>query len=55
VSIDEVFRATEAGTADYGVVPVENSSEGAINRTLDLMLAPPPSSAAKSRSRSTTA
>ncbi|MES3024144.1 MAG: prephenate dehydratase [Pseudomonadota bacterium] len=39
VSIDEVFRATEAGTADFGVVPVENSSEGAVNRTLDLMLA----------------
>ena len=39
VSIDEVFRATEAGTADFGVVPVENSSEGAINRTLDLLLA----------------
>ncbi|MES2151085.1 MAG: prephenate dehydratase [Pseudomonadota bacterium] len=38
VSIDEVFRCTEAGTADFGVVPVENSSEGAINRTLDLML-----------------
>lgn len=38
-SIDEVFRATEAGTADFGVVPVENSSEGAVNRTLDLMLA----------------
>ncbi len=38
ISIDEVFRATEAGTADFGVVPVENSSEGAINRTLDLML-----------------
>ena len=37
-SIDEVFRAAEAGTADFGVVPVENSSEGAINRTLDLML-----------------
>jgi chorismate mutase/prephenate dehydratase len=37
-SIDEVFRATEAGTADFGVVPIENSSEGAINRTLDLML-----------------
>src|SRR5439155_822279 len=32
-SIDEVFRAAEAGTADFGVVPVENSSEGAINRT----------------------
>jgi len=38
VSIDEVFRSTEAGTADFGVVPVENSSEGAINRTLDLLL-----------------
>jgi chorismate mutase/prephenate dehydratase len=37
-SIDEVFRAAEAGTADFGVVPVENSSEGAINRTLDLLL-----------------
>ncbi len=37
-SIDEVFRATEAGTADFGVVPVENSSEGAINRSLDLLL-----------------
>jgi chorismate mutase/prephenate dehydratase len=37
-SIDEVFRATEAGTADFGVVPVENSSEGAVNRTLDLLL-----------------
>lgn len=38
ISIDEVFRATEAGTADFGVVPIENSSEGAINRTLDLLL-----------------
>jgi chorismate mutase / prephenate dehydratase len=37
-SIDEVFRAAEAGTADFGVVPIENSSEGAINRTLDLLL-----------------
>ena len=37
-SIDEVFRAAEAGTADFGVVPVENSSEGAINRSLDLLL-----------------
>ena len=40
-SIDEVFRATEAGTADFGVVPVENSTEGAINRTLDLLLQTP--------------
>lgn len=37
-SIDEVFRSAEAGTADFGVVPVENSTEGAINRTLDLLL-----------------
>ncbi len=37
-SIDEVFRATEAGTADFGVVPIENSSEGVVNRTLDLLL-----------------
>ncbi|RKP59245.1 prephenate dehydratase [Pararobbsia silviterrae] len=37
-SIDEVFRAVEAGSADYGVVPVENSTEGAVSRTLDLML-----------------
>jgi chorismate mutase/prephenate dehydratase len=38
VSIDEVFRSVEAGTADFGVVPVENSTEGTINRTLDLLL-----------------
>lgn len=37
-SIDEVFRATEAGTTDFGVVPVENSTEGVVNRTLDLLL-----------------
>ncbi|MDQ9171914.1 prephenate dehydratase [Oxalobacteraceae bacterium R-40] len=37
-SIDDVFRAAEAGTADFGVVPIENSSEGVINRTLDLLL-----------------
>lgn len=40
-TIDEVFRATEAGTADYGIVPVENSSEGAVNRSLDLFLQSP--------------
>ncbi len=38
VSIDEVFRATEAGTVDFGVVPIENSTEGTVNRTLDLLL-----------------
>ncbi len=37
-SIDEVFRAVEAGTVEYGVVPVENSTEGAVSRTLDLFL-----------------
>jgi chorismate mutase/prephenate dehydratase len=37
-SIDEVFRAVDAGAADFGVAPVENSSEGAISRTLDLLL-----------------
>ncbi|WP_233802735.1 prephenate dehydratase [Paraburkholderia sp. HP33-1] len=37
-SIDEVFRSVEAGAADYGVVPVENSTEGAVSRTLDLLL-----------------
>lgn len=40
-SIDEVFRQVEAGAAGYGVVPVENSTEGAIGRTLDLLLATP--------------
>lgn len=40
-SIDEVFRAVEAGGTDYGVVPVENSTEGAIGRTLDLLLSSP--------------
>lgn len=37
-SIDDVFRAVEAGSADYGVAPVENSTEGAVSRTLDLLL-----------------
>jgi chorismate mutase / prephenate dehydratase len=38
-SIDDVFRMVEAGQADYGVVPVENSTEGAVGRTLDLLTA----------------
>jgi len=36
-SIDEVFRAVESGAADFGVIPVENSTEGAVGRSLDLM------------------
>ena len=41
VSIDEVFRATASGGASYGVVPVENSSEGVVSRSLDLFLSSP--------------
>lgn len=37
-TIDEVFRAVESGESAYGVVPVENSTEGAVGRTLDLLL-----------------
>ena len=38
-SIDEVFRQVEAQQVGYGVVPVENSTDGAVGRTLDLLLA----------------
>ena len=34
-NIAEVFNAVTRGTADYGVVPIENSTEGAVNYTLD--------------------
>jgi chorismate mutase / prephenate dehydratase len=40
-SIDEVFRATSGGAADFGVVPVENSTEGVVARSLDLFLTTP--------------
>ncbi len=40
-SIDAVFQAVDRGEAHYGVAPVENSTEGAVNRTLDLMLNSP--------------
>ena len=40
-SIDEVFRRAESGDAEFAVVPVENSTEGAIGRTLDLLVATP--------------
>jgi chorismate mutase/prephenate dehydratase len=36
-----VFRAATAGTAEYGVVPVENSTEGVVSRSLDLLLNSP--------------
>lgn len=37
-AIDEVFREVEAGAADYGVVPIENSTEGAVHHTLDMFM-----------------
>ncbi|MBR7001196.1 MAG: prephenate dehydratase [Neisseriaceae bacterium] len=40
-TIDEAFRTVEAGQADYLVAPVENSTEGAIGRTLDLLVSTP--------------
>ena len=41
VSIDEAFRAVESRSLDYVVAPVENSTEGAVGRTLDLMVSTP--------------
>lgn len=40
-SIEEVFRVVEADAANFGVVPVENSSAGVINHTLDLFMKSP--------------
>jgi len=40
-SIDEVFRQCESGAAQFAVVPVENSTEGVVGRTLDLLLVSP--------------
>lgn len=40
-NIDEVFRATLSGSADFGVAPVENSTEGVVARSLDLLLQSP--------------
>ena len=40
-SIDEVFHEVEAGVADFGIVPVENSTEGTVNNTLDMFLTSP--------------
>lgn len=38
-TFDDIFRAVDSGQADYAVVPVENSTEGAVGRTMDLMVA----------------
>ena len=37
-SIDEVFNNVQSKKVHYGVVPIENSTEGGISRTLDLLL-----------------
>jgi chorismate mutase/prephenate dehydratase len=40
-AINEVFQEVEAGVTDFGVVPIENSTEGTINHTLDMFLSSP--------------
>lgn len=37
-SIQEVFEAVESKNAIYGVVPIENSTEGSVNQTLDMLI-----------------
>ncbi|MCG8324963.1 MAG: prephenate dehydratase [Thiotrichales bacterium] len=37
-SIDQVFREVESGSCHYGVVPIENSIEGVVNHTLDMLM-----------------
>ncbi|MCK5902897.1 MAG: prephenate dehydratase [Cocleimonas sp.] len=40
-SFPHIFREVEAGTVDYGVVPIENSTEGVVSHTLDLFVHSP--------------
>src|SRR5215470_2847781 len=40
-SIDEVFHEVESASADFGMVPIENSTEGTVNHTLDRFLSSP--------------
>jgi chorismate mutase/prephenate dehydratase len=40
-SVDDAFRRCESGAVQFTVVPVENSTEGAVGRTLDLLLLTP--------------
>jgi len=39
--IGDIFREVESGACDYGVVPVENSTEGVVSHTLDLFMTSP--------------
>lgn len=40
-TVDAVFQAVESGEAHYGVVPVENSTEGVVSHTLDMLMNSP--------------
>ncbi len=40
-TIDQVFREVESGEVHYGVVPVENSTEGVVTHTLDTFVSSP--------------
>lgn len=40
-TIGEIFREVEAGSCDFGVVPVENSTEGVVSHTLDMFITSP--------------
>ena len=40
-NFDEVFHAATGGAAEFGVIPVENSTEGVVTRSLDLLLHSP--------------
>ena len=40
-TIEEVFHEVESGAADFGVVPIENSTEGTVNHTLDMFINSP--------------
>ena len=40
-AIDEIFREVESGSANYGVVPIENSTEGVVTHTLDTFINSP--------------
>lgn len=37
-TIPDVFSEVESGTADYGVVPIENSTEGAVFHSMDMLV-----------------
>lgn len=40
-TIDEVFRSAESGATQFAVAPAENSTDGVVGRTLDLLLTTP--------------